>query len=1008
MRFSISRRLFFRSLLLVLVLCALAATFAWRNAETERDQARDRIASSAAAAATTVQQFLVGKIKVLETVATLSAIRNGNLPGIAGEIARIDAPSRGFGEGIVWVDRSGTVIPEAATSIVQSSRSDIATAVRTGSPLVTGARVGSERSPPGIAFVVPTRDDRGQINGTLTGITDLDELRAISLLLQSEGGEVRLVDRSGKLLAPLGASGEVLAVDARSPYERMRRDGAGVLDVAFGLNGSRDTVLGYATEPTSGWLVARSEPQARAFGAATTGFRTELVTLAVTGLLVCLGLLLMSRQEQQAADERSVLLEAERLARSRAELLEQTAEHLAAAQTVADVAKSVVADIQTWGMDIVIVQLIRHGATVEAVAATKISPVLHEQVWRALSERDDVIADVMGTDTMVVFQSGGEHDALYPTWAEERRRHSAETVVVIPLHNATGGVIGALFAASRQPGWLNESRQKVLIGIAEQCGLALERAQLQSSASASAMNAGLLARISDSLSRASTADERSRRLVELLQVERGVATTVYLVADEDRSLKVVGAGGASTVGTLQNEGVVERVSSAIATGEPSIPDPDRDAAVVETDALGSLMVLPLRARGRTLGALAIQATSAGESGRVLDAGLAREIAVRAAFALDNALMYERERDVSHTLQLGLLGGDPRDVDGVEIATAYWPGTAALEVGGDWYDAFALPGGRIALVVGDVVGHSLEAAVAMGQLRGAVRALAPMGTPAQLLERLDAFVETLPASQMTTLAYIDLDTVSGGIQYACAGHPPPLCLAEKGDVRFLWDGRSAPLGVSPEGSRVEATEHLDEGDMLVLYTDGLVERRGESIDVGLERLQNAAQGRPAAAATLVDHLCEALLVDEGHDDDVCIIALRRLHVDERFAYSFTASPSELADLRRQLRSWLERFEVEPEVTQCVVLAVSEAAANAVEHGYGSDGVGEVRVEARLDRRAMLTATVRDRGTWREPTSDSYRGRGITIMQSLMDEVSIASEAGATVVQMSRATAEQVMT
>ena len=132
-------------------------------------------------------------------------------------------------------------------------------------------------------------------------------------------------------------------------------------------------------------------------------------------------------------------------------------------------------------------------------------------------------------------------------------------------------------------------------------------------------------------------------------------------------------------------------------------------------------------------------------------------------------------------------------EGVVVAAAYRPGTAALEVGGDWYDAFPLESGAIALVVGDVVGHGLEAAVAMGQLRGAVSALAQTAGPALLLDRLDAFVETVPSAATATLAYVELDPETGHVRYACAGHPPPLVVSPDGRTRFLWDGRSAPLG-----------------------------------------------------------------------------------------------------------------------------------------------------------------------------------------------------------------------
>jgi serine/threonine-protein kinase RsbW len=382
---------------------------------------------------------------------------------------------------------------------------------------------------------------------------------------------------------------------------------------------------------------------------------------------------------------------------------------------------------------------------------------------------------------------------------------------------------------------------------------------------------------------------------------------------------------------------------------------------------------------------------------VISRSAAREIAARAALALDNALLYERERDVSHTLQLGLLGGALPSFEHVVIASAYRPGSASLEVGGDWYDAFPLENGALALVVGDVVGHGLEAAVAMGQLRGAVSALAQSSTPALLLSRLDAFVETVPSAATATLAYVELDPATGAVRYACAGHPPPLVVSPDGRTRFLWDGRSAPLGSILGQERAGAEDRLGEGETLVLYTDGLVERRTAGIDEGLERLAEVARRRPAGDPRLADEICDALVGGESQEDDVCVLTLCRMPSAMMFSHAFPASPAELAGLREQLRGWLEDNGVPEDVERGVVLAVSEAAANAVEHGYGCDGTGLVTVVAqRTDGR--LEISVRDEGDWREASSETDRGRGLDIIRAIVEELSIGHEEGATVLRM----------
>ena len=228
---------------------------------------------------------------------------------------------------------------------------------------------------------------------------------------------------------------------------------------------------------------------------------------------------------------------------------------------------------------------------------------------------------------------------------------------------------------------------------------------------------------------------------------------------------------------------------------------------------------------------------------------------------------DQKSSVAHELQLSLLALPPLDDARVVVTTEYRPGEQALEVGGDWYDAFLVEDGILAIVVGDVVGRGLHAATAMGQLRSAVRAVAEPGVgPARLLSRLDRFVDQTGAGFMATVAYAEVDLSSGAVRYACAGHLPPLLLS--GDTAtFLWDGRSTPLGVP--ATRQEATTTLARGDRLVLYTDGLVERRDRSLDDGLVELAKAflASNRP------VSELVTGLLVHTGDDrDDVCLLVL----------------------------------------------------------------------------------------------------------------------------------------
>jgi serine phosphatase RsbU (regulator of sigma subunit) len=227
------------------------------------------------------------------------------------------------------------------------------------------------------------------------------------------------------------------------------------------------------------------------------------------------------------------------------------------------------------------------------------------------------------------------------------------------------------------------------------------------------------------------------------------------------------------------------------------------------------------------------------------------------------------------LQQSMLGGAPRGDRRYDVAVLYEPAGEHLEVGGDWYDTFAAPGGRIAVVIGDVVGRGLVAASAMGQLRSAVRALAGTGLgPAGVLTLLDTFVDQVPAAQFATLAYAEVDLAAGTMRYACAGHLPPLLLELQAPPRLLMDGRSPPLGTAQGAPRAEAAIALPAGALLLLYTDGLVERRGELIDDGLDRLVATVAQQPAPHPdALVDRLAHSLLPPTG-DDDVCMLCFVR--------------------------------------------------------------------------------------------------------------------------------------
>jgi len=476
-----------------------------------------------------------------------------------------------------------------------------------------------------------------------------------------------------------------------------------------------------------------------------------------------------------------------------------------------------------------------------------------------LGERNPT-TDALTKRSPLYFHSGDEVRATYDNLAYTR----FQAMAVLPVV-AGGEAVGVLALTFDEPRAFDESERGLLDALAKLFAQSLERAKLYEDARRREWAASLVARLSESLERATSVPERCRRAVSLLGAELAGFAAIDLRSD-DGTLQRVASSRRERWPVPDPSGGDELTARALATGEGQ----SVDLPAVEGRVVAQLHALPLRARRRTTGVLLV-ATIAGSREGGLPREWLRELADHVALAIDNARLYEREQNASRTLQLGLLGGELPQPPGTSLVAAYRPGTVTNEVGGDWYDAFPLDNGKLAILVGDVVGHDLEAAVAMGQLRGAVRALASLGGPAALLERLDTFVSRLRGGAMTTMAYGELDLASGELSYACAGHPPPLVVSGDGGNRFLWGGRSGPLGIDVP-SRAEERDRLERGDALVLYTDGLIERKGESLTVGLDRLSVAAHSASGdGLQSLVDRLLAAMLAGHPQEDDVCVIA-----------------------------------------------------------------------------------------------------------------------------------------
>jgi anti-sigma regulatory factor (Ser/Thr protein kinase)/putative methionine-R-sulfoxide reductase with GAF domain len=418
--------------------------------------------------------------------------------------------------------------------------------------------------------------------------------------------------------------------------------------------------------------------------------------------------------------------------------------------------------------------------------------------------------------------------------------------------------------------------------------------------------------------------------------------------------------------------------------------------ILREKGIRSLLGIPLIVEGNLIGVLHVGSITPRIFGE-RDLAVLQVAAARAGPAIERARLVaelEREHEVAIMLQRSLLPRRLPHVAGISVAARYL--AAREEVGGDWYDVIELPRGLIGIVIGDVVGHGIRAAALMGQLRTALRSYAQEGHgAARTLELVDRFTQAAGDGAMATAAYAVFDPASGSLRFASAGHLPPVHIAD-GKARLVEVTPSAPLGAFPYGSVPEHSLTLGTDELLVLYTDGLVERRGVALNDGLEGLLETL--RPADSAEEACLMAVAELdPSEGPRDDIAIVALHNQPIPVELRLRLPAEPNVLADLRRQLRRWLRSRGAEGDELVEVTMAVSEACANAVEHAYSpAPATFDVRAS---ESGGEVTIVVRDSGRWRPPRGTN-RGRGLRIIEAAMDDVTVAATNTGTEITMRR--------
>ncbi|MFC4032664.1 SpoIIE family protein phosphatase [Streptomyces polygonati] len=466
---------------------------------------------------------------------------------------------------------------------------------------------------------------------------------------------------------------------------------------------------------------------------------------------------------------------------------------------------------------------------------------------------------------------------------------------------------------------------------------------------------------------------------------------VAMAADDGEST----GDGPVPVGAVHRYRFGSAGARALRTAQPQVLDSEQDHG---NPLVQSTLVVPMVARDIVLGLVQFSRAKGSEPFTDRDRMLAEELAARAAIFIDNARLYRREHERALILQRSLLPPDDPEAAGLDIACRYLPGSMETEVGGDWFDVIELPGHRTALVVGDVMGRGLRAAVAMGELRTAVRTLAMLDLePAEVLGALDEVASGLGAPArggtrrakergdadlsevyLATCIYVVYDAVTRRCTIANAGHLPPV-VVEPGETPLLLEvPRGVPLGVGGEPFE-EIEVELTDGALLALYTDGLVESRSHPLDEGLDAFRAALAGPARPLEDVCDHVLATLDTAHGEDDIALLMArIAGLSPDKVGDWTLEPQPTSVARARELAHEQLLGWGLD-QLVDTTELLVSELVTNALRHGYG-----DIRLRLLLDRTLVCevwdNALMQPRRRRAQDTDEGGRGLQLVAMLS----------------------------
>jgi PAS domain S-box-containing protein len=617
------------------------------------------------------------------------------------------------------------------------------------------------------------------------------------------------------------------------------------------------------------------------------------------------------------------------------------------------------------------------------------------------------LTDVIREGTTTHTSSREELQALYP-----HLPHStfSESFAAVPLE-VDGSVLGVMAVSSTRPGAFSPDELAFLTALGRQCAQALQRGRLflaeQEARRRMSFLAMASARLAESLDYRTTLDAVAGLAVPAMAdwcsvhlLDDGGRPQLVTVHHRDPELLVLleelfekyppepdrGAGIGQGVGearTVHHRHFPEQTLRAIARD-------DWHLQALHRLGLGSALVVPLVVTGRVIGVLTL---TRGEPDAYADEDvpLVEDLARRMATAVDNAMHFRQERETALTLQRSLMPRGLPELPDLEVAARYLPGTAGAEVGGDWYDVIPLPGGRVGLCIGDVMGRGLAAAAVMGQMRAAVRAYAMVeSSPAVLLGLVDAAMSSLQQTSITTCLYGVYDPANRLLRLASAGHLPPLVVHRDGGGEYVELEPGPPLGAAWEDPP-ETEVDVPDGAVLVLYTDGLVEGRTQPVENGMLALRNAVAQVPGGdVEQLCDELLRAMGRDGRPDDDSALLAISTGEATVA-PQAADAGPgdvhlhlaghlSEVARARRLASAWAAHAGADADD---VALLVTELASNALRHG--GPGVdlwlrhrddGGLRVEM-VDGRGSSLPHVQ------APSMEAEGGRGLVLVAALAE-------------------------